>query len=170
MFQFFKFYLSALPSLSPVSSEHSHLFLFWPTSLLHHSPLWCSDLTRGKEHHLDLEVYILIASLHVWLFCQQIESSYSFISYNFNNSLQPDDVVEHIYIYRDATAPGSIFCPGGRTVVLMIHSGGHSASFQLPICKATCFVYLIFLYMWGLPVFFFTLSEGKQEKGWSDWA
>jgi hypothetical protein len=30
-------------------------------------------------------------------FCQQIERSCSFISYNFNNSLQPDDVVEHIF-------------------------------------------------------------------------
>jgi hypothetical protein len=36
IFQFFKFYLSALPSFPPASlSEHS-LFLFWPSSLLHH--------------------------------------------------------------------------------------------------------------------------------------
>jgi hypothetical protein len=33
------------------------------------------------------------------LFCQQIESSGYFFSYNFSNSLQPGDVVEHIYIY-----------------------------------------------------------------------
>jgi hypothetical protein len=33
MFQFFKFYHSALLSLPPISSEHS-LFLFWPSSLL----------------------------------------------------------------------------------------------------------------------------------------
>jgi hypothetical protein len=32
------------------------------------------------------------------LFCQQIESFGCFISYNFNNSLQSDDTVEHIYI------------------------------------------------------------------------
>jgi hypothetical protein len=50
------------------------------------------------------------------LFCQQIESSCSFISYNFNNSLQPDDVVEHIY--RGAIALGLIFCPSGNTIVL----------------------------------------------------
>jgi hypothetical protein len=50
------------------------------------------------------------------LFCPQIESSCSFISYNVNNSLQPDDVVEHIY--RGAIAPGHIFCPSGRTIVL----------------------------------------------------
>jgi hypothetical protein len=34
------------------------------------------------------------------LFYQQIEGSCSFISYNFNNSLQPDDEVEHIYIRK----------------------------------------------------------------------
>jgi hypothetical protein len=50
------------------------------------------------------------------LFCQEIESSCSFISYNFNNSLQPDDVVK--FIYRGAIAPGPVFCPGGRTIVL----------------------------------------------------
>jgi hypothetical protein len=90
MFQFFKFYLFALPSLPPVLwSEHS-LFLFCPpppTFLLYLSPLWCSDPPRVKEHHLDLEVCIFVASLHVWLFCQQIESSCCFISYTFNNSL-----------------------------------------------------------------------------------
>jgi hypothetical protein len=48
-------------------SEYSCLFLVWPSSLLHHSPLWCSDPPRFKEHHLDLEVCIFIASLHVWL-------------------------------------------------------------------------------------------------------
>jgi hypothetical protein len=41
------------------------------------------------------------------LSCQQIEGSFSFISYNFNNSLQPDDAVEHIY--RGATALGPSF-------------------------------------------------------------
>jgi hypothetical protein len=50
------------------------------------------------------------------LFCQQIESSGSFISHNFNNSLQPDDAVEHIY--RGVIAPGPIFCPSSRTIVL----------------------------------------------------
>jgi hypothetical protein len=41
------------------------------------------------------------------LFCQQIEGSCSFISYNFNNSLQPDDAAE--YIYRSAIALGLSF-------------------------------------------------------------
>jgi hypothetical protein len=50
------------------------------------------------------------------LFCQKIEGSCSFISYNFSNSLQPDDAVEHIY--RGAIAPGPVFCPGGKTIVL----------------------------------------------------
>jgi hypothetical protein len=37
MFQFFKFYFSALPFLLPASlSEHSCLFLFWFSSLLQH--------------------------------------------------------------------------------------------------------------------------------------
>jgi hypothetical protein len=31
-------------------------------------------------------------------------------------SLQPDDTFEHIY--GDVTAPGPVFCPGGRTIVL----------------------------------------------------
>jgi hypothetical protein len=65
------------------------------------------------------------------LFCQQIESSCGFISYNFNNSLQPDDVVEHIYIYctpiyiyiyiyiyRGAIATKPVFGPSGRIMVL----------------------------------------------------
>jgi hypothetical protein len=30
------------------------LFLFWSSSLLPHSPLWCSDPPRVKGHHLDL--------------------------------------------------------------------------------------------------------------------
>jgi hypothetical protein len=50
------------------------------------------------------------------LFCQQIESSCSFISHNFNNSLQPDDVVEQIY--SGAIAPRPVFGPSGRTIVL----------------------------------------------------
>jgi hypothetical protein len=50
------------------------------------------------------------------LFCQQIEGSCNFISYNFNNSLQSDDAVEHIY--RGGIAPGPIFCPGGSAIVL----------------------------------------------------
>jgi hypothetical protein len=41
------------------------------------------------------------------LFCQQIEGSCSSISYNFNNSLQPDDAVGHIY--RGAIAIGPSF-------------------------------------------------------------
>jgi hypothetical protein len=36
----------------------SCLFLFWFSSLLHYSPLWCSDPPRVKEHHLDLGVCI----------------------------------------------------------------------------------------------------------------
>jgi hypothetical protein len=39
-------------------------FLPPPHFLLHHSPLWCSDSLRVKEHHLDLGVCISIASLH----------------------------------------------------------------------------------------------------------
>jgi hypothetical protein len=49
-------------------------------------------------------------------FCQQIESSGRFTSYNFNNSLQPDDVV--LRICRVSITPGPIFCPSGRTIVL----------------------------------------------------
>jgi hypothetical protein len=63
-FQFFKFYLAALPSLPPVSSEYSLSVSFLPSSLLHDSPLWCSDPPTVKEHHLDLGVCISIASLH----------------------------------------------------------------------------------------------------------
>jgi hypothetical protein len=69
MFQFFKFYLSALhPFLLPHYQSTGCLFLFWSSSLLHHSPLWCSDPPRVKEHHLDRGVCIFITSLHVWLF------------------------------------------------------------------------------------------------------
>jgi hypothetical protein len=50
------------------------------------------------------------------LFYQKIEGSGSFISYNFDSSLQPDDVVEHVY--RVTVAPGPVLCPGGRTIVL----------------------------------------------------
>jgi hypothetical protein len=69
MFQFFKFSLSALPSLPPASlSEHSlsvSLLALLPATLL---PLWCSDPPRVKEHHPDLGVCISVASLHGWLF------------------------------------------------------------------------------------------------------
>jgi hypothetical protein len=66
MFQFFKFYLSALPSLPPASlSEHSLsvslLALFPATSF----PLLILCPPRVKDHHLDLGVCIFIASLHV---------------------------------------------------------------------------------------------------------
>jgi hypothetical protein len=69
MFQFFKFYLSAVPSLPPASlSEHrlsvSFLVLLPAISF----PLWGLDPPRVKEHHLELGVCISIASLHVWLF------------------------------------------------------------------------------------------------------
>jgi hypothetical protein len=37
-----------------------------PSSLLHHSPLWCLDPPSVKEHHLDLGICISIASLHGW--------------------------------------------------------------------------------------------------------
>jgi hypothetical protein len=50
------------------------------------------------------------------LFCQQIKSCCGFTSYNFNNSLQPDDAIEHIY--WGTIAPGPVFCPSGRTIVL----------------------------------------------------
>jgi hypothetical protein len=90
-------FISLLCHPLPLTHQNTAcLFLFWSSSLPLHSPLWCSDPPRVKDHHLDLEVCIFIASLHVWLFCQQIESSCSFISYNFNNILQPDDMVEHI--------------------------------------------------------------------------
>jgi hypothetical protein len=39
-----------------------------------------------------------------------------FISYNFSCCLQSDDAVEHIN--WGVTAPGSMFCPSGRTTVL----------------------------------------------------
>jgi hypothetical protein len=69
MFQFFKFYLSAMPSLPPASlSEHSlsvsFLVLLPAASFL---PLRLGS-PRVKEHHLELGVCISIASLHVWLF------------------------------------------------------------------------------------------------------
>jgi uncharacterized membrane protein len=56
----------------PFSLPHyqniSCLFLIWSSSLLHDSTLWCSEPPRVKDHHLDLQVCIFIASLHVWLF------------------------------------------------------------------------------------------------------
>jgi hypothetical protein len=62
MFQFFKFYLSVLPSLPPATlSEYS-----LSVSLL--VLLWCSDPPWVKEHHFDLGICIFIASLHGWLF------------------------------------------------------------------------------------------------------
>jgi hypothetical protein len=44
------------------------LFLFWPSYLLYHSPFWCLDPLRVKEHHLDLEVCIFITLLYSQLF------------------------------------------------------------------------------------------------------
>jgi hypothetical protein len=72
-FELFKFYLSAMPSPSPIIlSEHRlacfFSFFFLPSSLLHYSPLWCSDPSKVKEHHLDLGVCTSIESLHVWPF------------------------------------------------------------------------------------------------------
>jgi hypothetical protein len=61
-------FLLCHPFLLPHYQNTACLFLFWSPSLLHHSPLWCSDPPRVKEHHLDLWVCISIASLHVWLF------------------------------------------------------------------------------------------------------
>jgi hypothetical protein len=59
IFQFFKFYLCfGIPFLSLIVRTPACLFFFWPSFLLHYSPLWCSDLPRVKEHHLDLEVCI----------------------------------------------------------------------------------------------------------------
>jgi hypothetical protein len=50
---------------------------------------------------------VLIASIVLVsaLSCQQIEGSCSFITYNFNNSLQPDDTVEDIYEGLIASGP-----------------------------------------------------------------
>jgi hypothetical protein len=66
-FRFFKFYLSAMPSLSSCHfiSTQDYLFLFWLSSLLHYSPLWWSDPPLVKEHHLDLGFCISRGSLHV---------------------------------------------------------------------------------------------------------
>jgi hypothetical protein len=64
MFGFFKFYLSTMPSLPPASlSEHSlsvSLLVLLPATSFH--PLMLGP-PRVKEH-LDLGVYISIASLH----------------------------------------------------------------------------------------------------------
>jgi hypothetical protein len=55
--------------------------------------------------------------LHLSALCyQQIEDSCSFIGYNFNNSLLPDDALE--FIYWGAIALGPVFCPDGRNIVL----------------------------------------------------
>jgi hypothetical protein len=62
---FFKFYLTAMPSLPSCCIIRTRTCLFlslslWPSSLLHRSPLWCSDPPRVKEHHLDLELCIFM--------------------------------------------------------------------------------------------------------------
>jgi hypothetical protein len=68
MFQFFKFYLFALPSLHPVSSEHSLSVSLLDILLATSFPTLILIPTRVKEHHLDLEVCIFVASLNVQLF------------------------------------------------------------------------------------------------------
>jgi hypothetical protein len=56
MFQFFKFYLSAMPSLPLLHYQNTDLSLFWSFSLLHHSPLWCLPMTCvGMLHEPDWE-------------------------------------------------------------------------------------------------------------------
>jgi hypothetical protein len=97
------------------------------------------------------------------LFCQQIEGSCSLISNNFNNSLQPDDAVE--YIYRGVVTPRPVLHPGGRTIVLMFRSGGHSSSFQVPICKVPHFFLFDLCSYMGTPIY-----GRKQEERWSDGA
>jgi hypothetical protein len=53
-------------------------------------------------------VVLIVGILHhSALLCQQIEGSCSFISYNFSDSLKPDDAVEDIF--RGAIAPGASF-------------------------------------------------------------
>jgi hypothetical protein len=49
------------------------------------------------------------------LFCQVIESSSGFVSYNFNNSLQPDDAVK-LYI-QGCNNPRTHLLPTVRTIV-----------------------------------------------------
>jgi hypothetical protein len=75
MFQFFKFYLSAL--------------LFWSSFLLYHSPLWCLDPPRAKEHHLGLGVCIFIAPLYGWLFCSVFVFVFCFYSGLHNGPDRP---------------------------------------------------------------------------------
>jgi hypothetical protein len=55
-FRFFKFYLPAMPTPPPPIhyQNTARLFLFWPSSRLHHLPLWCWAPPRVKDHHLDL--------------------------------------------------------------------------------------------------------------------
>jgi hypothetical protein len=69
-FTFFKFYLPAVPSLPScyIIRTQMCLYLFWSSSLLHYSPLWCSAPPTIREHHPDLGVCIFIASLHGQLF------------------------------------------------------------------------------------------------------
>jgi hypothetical protein len=47
---------------------------------------------------------------------QYVKGSCSFISYDFSDCLKPNSVVEHIN--QGAIAPGSIFCPSDRTIIL----------------------------------------------------
>jgi hypothetical protein len=69
-FRFFKFYLPAMPSPPSccIIRTQTCLYLFWSSSLLHYSPLWCSAPHGIREYHPDLGVYIFITSLHGWLF------------------------------------------------------------------------------------------------------
>jgi hypothetical protein len=66
--RFFKFYLSLLchPFPPATLSEHRLVCFFsGPSACYIISPLCCSYPPRVKEHHLDLEVCISIASLHL---------------------------------------------------------------------------------------------------------
>jgi hypothetical protein len=50
------------------------------------------------------------------LFGQQVKGICSFISYNFNYYLEPNNAVEHID--WGVITPESIFCPSGRIIIL----------------------------------------------------
>jgi hypothetical protein len=87
---------------------------------------------------------------------QYVKGSCSFVSYNFNYHLEPNNAVEHIN--RGVIASRSIFYPSGRTIILNDSLGRPFIIFvKYPI--SFC---LFFPYIWKLPIF--PLVQGGARK------
>jgi hypothetical protein len=92
---------------------------------------------------------------------QYVKGSCSFISYNFNYCLEPNNAVEHIN--WDVIGIGLIFCRSGRTIIL--NDSLSFIIFQLPICKATHLVLLTFSSHMKIPNLSPCVRGSKKKDG-----